>query len=73
MKFVQFMASPQGRLIRGLLGLLLIAVGVRMSGMVGWAIVAIGLIPLLAGAGDICLLAPLFGLPIGGKQIREAH
>ena len=73
MKLVQLLASPQGRLARGLLGLALLALGVRMSGMVGWAIAAIGLIPLLAGAADVCFLAPLFGLPIGGKEIRASH
>ena len=73
MKLVQLLASPQGRLARGMLGLALIALGVRLSGVLGWTIAAIGLIPLLAGAADVCFFAPLFGLPIGGKQIRESH
>ena len=73
MSVVRWMASPQGRLARGLLGLVLIAWGVRTSGMLGWTIAAIGLIPLLAGAGDMCLIAPLFGLPMSGNRIRESH
>jgi hypothetical protein len=73
MKLVRFMASPQGRLSRVCLGLALVAWGVRMSGIAGWTIAAVGLVPILAGAGDMCLLAPLFGYPMSGRQIRESH
>jgi len=70
MKLVRFLASPQGRMLRVFLGLVLIASGVRASGMLGWTIAAIGILPLLAGAGDLCFVAALFGYPIRGREIR---
>lgn len=73
MKLVRFMASTQGRLLRGFFGLVLIAWGVRASGILGWTIVAVGLVPLLAAAGDMCLFAPLFGYPMSGRQLRASH
>jgi hypothetical protein len=30
-----------------------------------------GLLPLLAGAFDLCLFGPLFGLPVKGEAIRR--
>jgi hypothetical protein len=30
-----------------------------------------GLVPLLAGAFDVCLFGPLFGLPVQGEAIRR--
>jgi hypothetical protein len=71
MKLVRFMASPYGRALRVLLGLGLIVWGVRLSGIVGWIVAAVGFVPILAGAGDMCIFAPLFGYPMSGKQIRE--
>ena len=30
-----------------------------------------GLVPLVEGALDVCLLAPLFGLPLQGEALRR--
>jgi hypothetical protein len=71
MGFIHFMASPAGRIIRFLAGAILILVGLRFVGGAGGAILAIiGLVPLVAGTFDLCLLAPLFKLPISGRRIR---
>jgi hypothetical protein len=31
----------------------------------------VGMVPLLAGAFDICLFGPLVGLPVSGEAIRR--
>ena len=64
------MASPAGRLTRVAVGTSLTAVGLA-QGRKGWALAAVGLLPLSMGAFDWCLLAPLEGLPFAGSQLRE--
>ncbi len=71
MKFVKLMATPGGRILRFLLGAGIFLAGVRISGIGGYAIALVGLLPMFAGAADMCLLAPIFGYPMTGKQIRE--
>jgi len=69
--FVKFMASPAGRIIRIVAGLLLIALGLSVvHGAGGIILVVVGLLPLVAGLFDFCVFAPLFGAPLGGKKIR---
>jgi hypothetical protein len=47
-------------------GLAIIVVGLGLGG--GWlALSVIGLIPLVAGALNACLLAPLMGQPLKGR------
>ena len=71
--FFSFIASPTGRGIRIVAGLILVAAGIwGMSGIGGWIVAIIGLVPLLAGAFDRCVFAPLFGLPFVGPKLREA-
>ena len=70
-KFVDFMASPAGRITRVAGGVVLIALGlIAVGGFVGIVLALVGLVPLLAGAFDVCLVAPLFGQPMAGKVIR---
>ncbi len=71
MNFIHFMASPAGRILRFLVGAILILVGLLAIGGVGGVILAIiGLAPLIAGTFDLCFLAPLFKLPLSGRRIR---
>ncbi len=76
MKFIGFMASGFGRLLRIVAGLVIIGAGIALflSGNVvaGVILIIVGLIPFLAGAFDFCLLAPLFGYPLQGTAIRQA-
>ena len=60
---VRFMGSPAGRLARIVVGLALMAVGAWLQGP-WWALFAVGLVPLGAGAANVCLLAPLFHAPL---------
>ena len=70
--FFDFIAGSAGRLIRGAAGLVLILVGLLLvQGATGWILAVVGLVPLLAGAFDFCVFAPLFGLPFLGPRLRE--
>jgi hypothetical protein len=72
MALIDFLASTNGRIVRGVAGLILIALGLVVVGEGTGIIVAlIGLVPLTAGVFDFCLFAPLFGAPLSGKDIRE--
>ncbi|HEX5156814.1 MAG TPA: DUF2892 domain-containing protein [Ktedonobacterales bacterium] len=75
MGFVSFMASPAGRIARILAGLALIGGGIALiwssaNTALGVVLAVVGLAPLVAGAFDFCLLAPLFGAPLFGTEIR---
>ncbi|HKT38416.1 MAG TPA: DUF2892 domain-containing protein [Ktedonobacterales bacterium] len=75
MGFASFMASPAGRIARILAGLALIGGGIALiwssaNTVLGVVLAIVGLVPLVAGAFDFCLLAPLFGAPLLGTEIR---
>jgi hypothetical protein len=72
MPIARFIVSPAGRGLRILAGGGLVVLGaVQDTQAARWSLIAVGLIPLLAGAGDICLFAPLFGGSLSGKDVRE--
>jgi len=65
MKFAQWMSSSMGRGARVLAGLVLVVWGLALGG--GWvALSVVGLVPLVAGMANVCLLAPLFHQPLKG-------
>jgi hypothetical protein len=71
---ILFLAGAAGRAVRIIAGLLLIYLGLWiMGGTGGWLLAVVGVVPLLAGIFDFCLLAPLAGLPLNGKDIRRTH
>lgn len=70
--FLRFMASTSGRVTRVLAGLFLLTLGLFvLQGVAGTVVAVIGLMPLLAGALDFCVLAPLFGRPVSGPRLRH--
>ncbi len=70
--FAQFMAGPAGRAIRIVAGLLLIAWGFPNRAEVGGIVsLAVGLLALVAGAFDLCVISALFGGPLRGVDIRK--
>ena len=70
--FFRFIAGPAGRLIRIIAGVALIVIGLWLvQGVVGWILVIVGLVPLLAGIFDRCVFAPLFSLPFDGPGLRQ--
>jgi len=71
--FFRFIASPTGRIVRIVAGLVLILVGLLvLQGVGGWILAIVGLVPLAAGLFDRCVFAPLFGLPFVGSALRQA-
>lgn len=76
MGLAKFMAQMPGRLIRIVAGVALIVVGLFVmggsNGEIGGIIVAvIGILPILAGAFNFCLIAPIIGAPFSGKEALE--
>lgn len=71
MGILRFLSSSSGRWVRVLAGIVLIVTGVIAS---GWYLIlaALGAVFVLVGAFDVCLLAPLFGKPLGGKEFRAS-
>jgi hypothetical protein len=69
---IKFLASPAGRITRIVLGIILVAIGffANINTVVGYILIVVGLVPLVAGIFDICVFAPLFGAPISGPKIR---
>ncbi len=69
MGFVGFMSSAAGRWTRAGAGGALIAAGLVAGG--GWLwLLAPGAVFVAVGAFDVCLLAPLAGLPFSGRKVR---
>ena len=71
MGFAQFMSSGLGRGLRIAAGAVLIVVGLGVVGGTGGIVLAVvGLVPLLAGLLDVCLIGALFGAPLRGAEVR---
>jgi hypothetical protein len=69
MAFAHLMSTPAGRLIRIAAGIAMIAVGIALGGA-WWILAVAGLLPLLAGVANVCLIAPLLGAPFRGADTR---
>lgn len=63
MSFVTFMGRTPGRAARAVAGAALVGVGAALGGGY-WALAAFGLVALLAGTANFCLLAPVFHAPL---------
>jgi hypothetical protein len=70
--FAQFIASPAGRILRGVVGAGMIAGGVALGETGGTVLAVAGAVPLSAGVFDLCYVSALLGGPIRGEEIREA-
>jgi hypothetical protein len=69
MRFLDYMSTGPGRVIRTIVGLLLIVVGAVIGG--GWWIMAaFGLLPLATGVLNLCPISPLFGRSCRGNACR---
>lgn len=66
--FVNFMRSFWGRALRVFAGVAIMYVGfATMQGTEGTIVGLIGILPVLAGVVNFCLLGPVFGVDIWGK------
>lgn len=71
MTLLAFLSSPAGRVLRVVIGLALIALGAALGGW-WWLLAAPGALFVLVGALDVCLIAPLAGKPVRGRDFRAA-
>lgn len=71
--FVRFMQGSGGRGLRAAMGLALIGAGLVVTRGVATVVpVIIGVVPLVAGPGGNCLLAPLAGCTLTGQPHAHA-
>ena len=70
--FAKFINSPVGRIARIVVGIgfIIWGYGELDTGM-GLMLILIGLVPLLAGGLDLCLVSALLGGPIRGASVRS--
>lgn len=67
------MARPAGRLLRIVAGLALIGWGYTLRHQTtGTVLMAAGVIPLLAGVLNVCMIAPIIGAPFSGRAALDA-
>lgn len=72
MEFAKFMAQPAGRALRVFAGLACIAAGFgAIGGAGGMALGAFGVVAVLAGSLNFCLIAPLLGVPFQGTALSK--
>ena len=71
MPVLTFLSSTAGRWTRSLVGVILVAAGLALGGW-GWALAAVGVVFVLVGAVDVCLIAPLARKPLHGEAFRAA-
>ena len=71
MKLIDIIGSQPGRLLRVVAGVGIITAGLRRGGKGGRVLAAAGLVPLAAGAADVCVLGPLVHGPLQGESFRQ--
>ncbi len=64
MRFLTFMNTPTGRVIRVVGGLLLFVIGFVLGGWLGAAVCAFCVLPIATGVFGVCPVNPLFGQPM---------
>ncbi len=70
MALAKFMAGPIGRGARIVLGIVLIVLGLAVVGdTAGLILAAVGVVPILAGVFNVCLIGPIIGAPLSGKDL----
>jgi hypothetical protein len=68
------MATTTGRLVRIVAGLALVAWGTwGLQETARGVVIVIGLVPLLAGLFDFCVISALLSGPFWGRAIRAAR
>ena len=72
--FSRFINSPRGRAFRLIAGAMFVVVGyVFRHHTLGLLSVAWGVLPLSAGAFDLCYVSAALGGPLSGARIREQY
>ena len=68
MGFIKFMSSTAGRILRALVGVVVLVWGM-VAGNV-W-LDLLGVFFIAVGVFDVCVFAPLFKMPLSGKKVRS--
>ena len=73
--YFRLLSSLFGRGLRLVVGASLIFAGVYWDchGSLAWLLVLPGMVSILAGLLNICLLAPFFSLPLSGGELRKLN
>ena len=71
MPVLSFLGSTAGRWSRAVVGVALVALGASSGGW-WWVLGVVGVVFLLVGALDVCLLAPLVGRALRGAAFRAS-
>lgn len=64
MKFLLFMNTTVGRIIRVSMGIVVFLVGMALGGVPGTALMVFAFLPVLTGVTGVCPLNPLTGQPL---------
>jgi hypothetical protein len=73
MRFLSFMNTSAGRVIRVVGGLVVLAVGIVLGGGVGAALAAFSVLPIATGVFGLCPVNPLFGQPVRACAVPVEH
>ena len=69
---IEFLSSTAGRTTRGAVGVVLLVLAFVVGGVWGWVLGILGVVFIAVGVLDVCLLAPLFGKPLRGADVRAS-
>lgn len=69
MNVARFMATVAGRLLRVMIGVIIIWIGVVSPKPFGYVLEFVGLIPIVAAAVNWCFICPLFGGPMKASDL----
>ena len=69
--FARFINSGAGRGLRVIAGVALIGWGYSTQSVTGMVLMVVGLVPLAAGALDLCFVSALLGGPLSGARLRR--
>lgn len=70
MQLAKFMASGAGRGLRIVVGAGLVWWGLGLNSTGGSIAIAIGVVAILAGVLNFCLIGPVIGAPFWGKDAK---
>ena len=73
--YFRLLSTPFGRGLRLVVGIGLIVAGVFWDrhGSLSWLLIVPGMLSILTGLLNICLLAIFFGLPLIGGELRNLN
>ena len=70
--FAHFINSSGGRVVRIIAGIVSIVWGyIELMDILGFILIMIGLIPLVAGLFNLCLVSAILGGPISGPEVMK--